>query len=181
MSGMSRGTLSKIFRARALWITFLLSGCTTLPDGVEPVANFDLDGYLGKWYEIARLDHPFERGLEQVTAEYSLREDGRIAVVNRGYSTKDQRWQEIEGKALPARSADQGFLKVSFFGPFFSSYCIFELGLEGDYAFISGANDSYLWLLSRRPTVSRVVWERFERRSRELGFDTAELIRVKHD
>jgi apolipoprotein D and lipocalin family protein len=159
----------------------VFAGCTTtLPQGIEPVADFDLDGYLGKWYELARLDHRFERDLEQVSAKYSLREDGSIKVINRGYSTASNEWKEVEGKAYPARGADEGFLKVSFFGPLYGGYCVFELDPNGQHAFVSGSNRSYLWLLSRTPTVSEKVWRRFESRAAELGFDTNELIRVKH-
>jgi apolipoprotein D and lipocalin family protein len=161
-------------------LSLAIVSCTSLPPGVEPVGNFDLNGYLGKWYEVARLDHPFERGLEQVTAEYVLKEGGGIKVINRGYSTKGQKWQEIEGVALPVRGEDEGFLKVSFFGPFYSSYCVFELGPKGDYAFVSGAKRSYLWLLARTPSVSDQTWRHFESRAKQLGFDTGNLVRVKH-
>ena len=165
----------------ALLMSFasMLCACSSLPQGVEPVTDFDLDGYLGKWYELARLDHRFERDLEQVSADYSLRDDGSIKVLNRGYSTSSNEWKEIEGKAYPARGADEGFLKVSFFGPFYSGYCVFELDPEGQYAFVSGSNRSYLWFLARTPTVSNRVWQRFESRAEELGFDTSELVRVK--
>lgn len=162
-------------------MTILFAGCASLPSGIEPVTGFDLDDYLGKWYEVARLDHPFERGLEQVSAVYSLREDGSIKVVNRGFSKPDQEWKEIEGRAVPAGPPDVGHLKVSFFGPFYSAYGIFELDPDGQFAFVSGANRNYLWLLSRKPTASRSVWQRFESRARDLGFDTSELIHVRHD
>lgn len=159
---------------------FSFGSCTSLPNGVEPVTNFDLQAYLGKWYEVARLDHRFERDLENVSAFYSLREDGSIKVLNRGYSTTKQKWQEIEGSALSVGAADVGHLKVSFFGPFYSSYCIFELDSGGQHAFVSGASRQYLWLLSRKPEVSPAVWSRFQARASELGFDTASLIRVQH-
>lgn len=130
----------------------LLTGCLGMPDTVQPVEKFELDRYLGKWYEIARLDHSFERGLEQVTAEYSLRDDGGVSVVNRGYSTEKEEWSEAEGKAYFARSPDEGYLKVSFFGPFYGSYVVFELDQENyQYAFVSGPNHEYLWLLARTP------------------------------
>lgn len=163
------------------FLAVLLCGCTSLPEGVTPVADFDLDGYLGKWYEIARLDHSFERGLEQVTADYSLRKDGSVSVVNRGFSAPRQEWTEIEGRAIPVGDPKVGHLKVSFFGPFYSAYGIFELDPAGEYAFVAGANRNYLWLLARTPSVSDRVWRRFENRSRELGFDADKLIRVKHD
>jgi len=165
---------------------FLLSlsfgGCLGLPEGVHPVDEFDLHRYLGKWYEIARFDHSFERGLDRVTAEYSLREDGGLRVVNRGFSTKEKRWKEAEGKAYFVRSPDEGYLKVSFFGPFYGSYVVFELDGENyQHAFVAGPSRSYLWLLARTPTVSRELVEQFVQRSSDLGFDTDGLIFVDHD
>jgi apolipoprotein D and lipocalin family protein len=163
----------------ALALLFLAAGCTGLPEGVEPVQGFELDRYLGTWYEIARLDHRFERGLERVSAEYSLREDGSLRVVNRGYSTAEERWQEAEGTAYFVRGEDEGYLKVSFFGPFYGAYVVF--GLDRDryrYAFISGNSREYLWLLARTPVVEREVLERFVARAAALGFDTGKLIYV---
>ncbi|SES77837.1 apolipoprotein D and lipocalin family protein [Nitrosomonas marina] len=154
-----------------------LTGCTGMPDGVVPVSNFDKQRYLGKWYEIARLDHSFERGLSHVTADYELREDGGIRVINRGFSAAESEWKEAEGKAYFVGNDDVGHLKVSFFGPFYGSYVVF--GLDHDhyqYAFISGYNTSYLWLLSRTPVVGKDVQEKFIRLSDKLGFDTDELI-----
>lgn len=160
----------------------LLAGCLGMPKGVEPVENFELDRYLGKWYEIARLDHSFERGLQQVTAEYSLRDDGGVRVLNRGYSSKKGKWNEAEGKAFFVENEHQGYLKVSFFGPFYGSYVIFELERDGyEYAFISGPDTSYLWLLARQPSVSEEVFEHFLTRAGELGFNLSDLVVVEHD
>ena len=78
----------------------LLTGCVGIPENVKPVDNFKLEKYLGKWYEIARLDHSFERGLSRVTADYSMRPDGSVKVVNRGYSAKDSKWKEAAGKGI---------------------------------------------------------------------------------
>lgn len=166
-----------------LCLALLLPACTTgMPTGVRPVSGFELDRYLGKWYEIARLDHSFERGLSRVTAEYSLREDGGLRVVNRGFSSKKGEWDEAEGKAFFAVGPDLGHLKVSFFGPFYGSYVVFELDHEGyQYAFISGWSTRYLWLLARTPTVSAEVLQRFVERSKELGFDTESLILVDQE
>jgi len=153
-----------------------------MPDTVKPVNNFELNRYLGKWYEIARLDHSFERGLEKITAEYSMREDGGIAVINRGYSKEKDEWKVAEGKAYFVDDEDIGYLKVSFFGPFYGSYVVFELDQEGyEYAFVSGPDRSYLWLLSRIPKPPHEIIERFKRKSKELGFDTSKLIFVDHD
>ncbi len=169
-------------RVMALWImTLLLAGCTSLPPGVEPVRPFDANRYLGTWYEIARLDHSFERGLEQVSATYSLREDGGIDVLNKGYSTANKQWKQAEGKAYLMGDGKTGHLKVSFFGPFYGAYGIFELDQQDyQYAFVSGPDQGYLWLLARTPQVSPELIERFKQEAGKRGFDTSALIMVKH-
>jgi apolipoprotein D and lipocalin family protein len=149
---------------------------------VVAVTDFELDRYLGKWYEIARLDHSFERGLNNISAEYTLRDDGGVKVINSGYSKEDNAWEQAEGKAYFVDSTDIGHLKVSFFGPFYGSYIIFELDRKNyQHAFVSGPNTSYLWLLSRTRQVDQQVLDRFKKRSQELGFDTGKLIYVEHD
>jgi apolipoprotein D and lipocalin family protein len=161
-------------------LSLILSGCHGYPTAVTPVEGFDLERYLGTWYEIARLDHSFERGLEQVTANYSLMDNGGVQVVNRGFSTSTNEWKEAVGKAFFVRETDEGYLKVSFFGPFYSSYVVFGLDREQyQYAFISGPNESYLWLLSRTPNVENEVMARFVRTATEMGFETEELIYVQ--
>ena len=163
-------------------LSFFLSGCLGLPEGVHPVKEFDLNKYLGKWYEIARLDHSFERGLDGVTAEYSLRDDGGVRVINKGFSIKNNKWKEAEGKAYFVRGQDEGYLKVSFFGPFYGSYVEFELDTDKyQYAFVTSSKTSYLWLLSRTPSVSNELVERFVERTKELGFVTDNLIFVEHN
>ena len=165
-----------------LSIPLMLTACLGMPDGVKPVNNFELGRYLGSWYEIARLDHSFERGLSNVTAQYSLRDDGSVEVINRGYSTKKGEWEQAEGKARFVGMEEQGYLKVSFFGPFYGSYVIFELDQENyQYAFISGPDLSYLWLLARTPVVSEEIMGRFETRARELGFELDDLVLVSHE
>ena len=160
-------------------VVFILSGCVGIPEGIKPVENFQLERYLGTWHEIARLDHSFERGLSKVTADYSLREDGGINVVNRGFSADNNAWQEAQGKAYFVNEADEGHLKVSFFGPFYGSYIVFELDTIGyQYAFVSGPNKDYLWLLARTPTVKPEVINKFISMSKSIGFDTSGLIFV---
>ena len=164
-----------------VFIVVLLAGCVRLPEQVEPVTGFEPERYLGTWYEIARLDHSFEEGLSQVTAEYSLREDGGIRVLNRGYSAEEGEWQEAEGKAYFVEDRNTGYLKVSFFGPFYGAYGIFELDKEDySYSWVSGPDTGYLWLLAREPQVSEELKQRFVSRASELGFDTGELIWVEH-
>ena len=163
-----------------IFALLFLSGCLGMPEQVTPVKEFEINKYLGKWYEIARLDHSFERDLVKVTAEYSLREDGGVSVVNRGFSEADGKWHEAAGRAYFVKSADEGYLKVSFFGPFYASYVIFDLDKENyQYAFVSGPDSSYLWLLSRTPDVAPALLQRFMAISQARGFDTNKLILVK--
>lgn len=165
----------------AIVLAALLMGCVGIPDNVKPVDNFKLENYLGKWYEIARLDHSFERGLSRVTADYSLRDDGGVKVLNRGFSAKDGVWKEAEGKAYFVKGVDQGYLKVSFFGPFYGSYIIFELDYENyQYALVSGPDKSYLWLLARTPTLNETIKRNLIDKAAALGFDTNKLIFVAH-
>ncbi len=158
---------------------FLLLGCVGIPENVEPVSNFNMKKYLGKWYEIARLDHSFERDLTHVTAEYSLRDDGGVSVINRGYSAKEHSWKAAEGKAYFVKGSDQGYLKVSFFGPFYGSYIVFELDHENyQYALVCGPNRSYLWILSRSPTLKKEIEDALLKKASAAGFDISNLIFV---
>jgi apolipoprotein D and lipocalin family protein len=162
-----------------LLASIILAGCTGTPKGVTPVADFDLQRYLGRWYEIARLDHSFERGLESVIAEYEMREDGGINVINRGRHTETGVTEQAQGRAYFVGDSSLGHLKVSFFGPFYGSYIVFELDQKNyHYAFVTSYNTNYLWLLSRTPKVSDELIKHFTSRSAELGFDTSKLIFV---
>ncbi len=164
---------------KILSLIALLTGCTGIPEGVTPVKPFEVNRYVGKWYEIARLDHRFERGLSHITAEYSSNPDGSIQVINSGYSAEAGERKQAEGKAKFVREPDEGYLKVSFFGPFYGSYIIFELDQKGyEYAFISGNGKDYLWLLARTPTVSDQVKSDFINKAKALGFATEQLIFV---
>ena len=160
-------------------LTFTLLGCLGKPDTIQPVTPFALDRYLGRWYEIARLDHSFERGLDHVNAEYSLRDDGTVRVLNRGYDPAKKEWKEAEGKAQFVANSNEGYLKVSFFGPFYGSYVVFGLDQQNyQYSFISGPDTSYLWLLARTPIVPDAVMQQFFNEAKKAGFDTSKLILV---
>ncbi|HET8850754.1 MAG TPA: lipocalin family protein [Marinobacter sp.] len=164
----------------ALSFTLILAGCTGIPDGIAPVTGFDSDRYLGTWYEIARLDHSFEEGLSQVTAEYSYNDDGSIQVINRGYDVEAGEWKEAEGRAVFVGDENTGHLKVSFFGPFYASYVVFELDQEDySYAYVTGYDRDYLWFLSRTPEVSEQALADFRERAQAEGFDLDELIVVE--
>lgn len=166
-------------RFLVLVCVLLLNACTSIPDGVEPVTPFDSDRYLGTWYEIARFDHSFERGLSRVTATYSKREDGGIKVLNRGYSAKSDSWDEAEGRAYFVSDENTGHLKVSFFGPFYASYVVAALDQKGyEYALVSGPDFDYLWILARTPTISDEVKNELLDKATELGFDISQFIFV---
>ncbi len=176
--------MARKFRFRQLlplsFAAFLV-GCTGVPEGIEPVTGFELERYLGTWYEVARLDHRFERGLSEVTANYSLREEGGVQVVNRGFDAAKGEWKEAEGKAFFIDDPGVGRLKVSFFGPFYGAYNIIELDKDDyQYSMITGPNRSYLWILARQPELGPQTLDRLVARAAELGFATDELIFVEH-
>lgn len=172
---------------KLLWLftLLLLSACTGVPEGVTTIKSFDANQYLGTWYEIARLDHSFEKDLQKVTATYSLREDGGIKVVNKGYNPKTDKWTEAEGKAyfIEAANADKtntGRLKVSFFGPFYGAYNIIQLGLPYyNYVMLCGPDKSYFWILSRTPQLAYPIKQELVSKAKALGFATDNLIYVE--
>jgi apolipoprotein D and lipocalin family protein len=158
----------------------LLAGCAQIPDGVEAVRGFDAERYLGQWYEIARLDHRFERGLDSISATYTARADGGIDVLNRGYDRAKGEWREARGKARFAGPRDTAMLEVSFFGPFYGGYNVVDLDPDYQLALVVGPTRDYLWVLSRTPAPPRDAVDRVVQRAGELGFDTGALIYVKH-
>ena len=163
-------------------LVMLVPGCVGLPEGITPVAEFDVHRYLGQWYEIARLDHSFERGLEKVSADYSLRNDGGINVINRGYDPAKKEWKEATGRAYFVGEPTVGRLKVSFFGPFYGGYNIIALDRQGySYSMVCGPDRSYLWILSRTPEMEAGLLSGLVNQAKDLGFDTSSLIYVKHD
>lgn len=162
-----------------LVLILLLSGCTGVPEGLRAVDAFEAERYLGRWYEIARLDHRFERGLTQVTAEYSRLEDGKLEVVNRGYDSAEGAWREIRGVARFSGSPQVGSLKVSFFGPFYAGYHVLLVDPDYRYALVSGPDRSYLWILAREPRLDAAVRDRLVAAASAWGFATDELIWVE--
>jgi len=154
----------------------VLAACTGVPEGVTPVRGFELQRYLGTWHEIARLDHSFERGLSRVTASYSLRDDGAVKVINRGWNAEAGKWQEAEGRAVFVGARDEGRLKVSFFGPFYGAYNIIALDPGYRHVMICGPDRSYLWILARTPQLEPVALQRLVAQAKSLGFPTEQLI-----
>ena len=161
-----------------VWLVF---GCTSVPEGVKPVQGFEADRYLGTWYEIARFDHSFERGLSQITANYSMCDDGGIRVLNRGYNAEQGEWNEAEGKAYFVEDKQTGHLKVSFFGPFYASYVVAELDKKNyRYSLVTGPDKTYLWILARTPELPQEILDSLLSKAKALGFDTSKLIWVDH-
>lgn len=160
--------------AAALALGF--SSCVAIPKGAKAVKPFDKNKYLGTWYEIARMDFKFEKGLERVTATYSLINQNTIRVDNKGYDVKEQKWKESIGKAKFAGDSTEGRLKVSFFGPFYAGYNVIAIDPNYRYALIAGNNLNYLWLLSREKTMPKEIKESYLEKARTLGYDTAKLV-----
>ena len=163
-------------------IAALLSGCTGIPDGVTAINGFEINRYMGTWYEIARLDHRFERGLNNISATYTLSEDGGVKVLNKGWNQADGKWDQAEGKAYFVEQPDKGRLKVSFFGPFYGGYNIIDLDKK-DYAYsmVTGPDKSYLWILSRTRQLPKATLDALIEKAKQLGFATDKLIFVNQD
>jgi apolipoprotein D and lipocalin family protein len=148
---------------------------------IPVVSNFELDRYLGTWYEIARLPHRFEKGLIKVTATYSLRPDGKIQVLNRGYKPAKNKWSKAKGKAwipdknVPAR------LRVSFFWPFAADYRVIKLDPDYQWAVVTSGSKDYFWILCRTPKIDQASYESLIQFARDNGFDLGKLILVEQE
>jgi apolipoprotein D and lipocalin family protein len=160
---------------------FLVSACNSIPEGLDAVNEFELNRYLGQWHEIARLDHSFERGLTDVSATYTLRDDGGVKVVNRGFNPSKGKYEEAEGRAYFLGSPQTASLKVSFFGPFYGGYHVIALDRENyGYALVSGPSRDYLWILARDKQLPEPILKLLTDKARQAGFDTSKLIYVSH-
>ena len=155
-----------------------VAGCVSGPKvDNAPVVALDLNRYLGEWYEIARFDHSFERGIERAKAVYTLNEDGTIEVVNSGI--KDGKPKKAVGKGK--RTNTPALLRVSFFGPFYADYRVMMIDADYTYALVGSGGADYLWILSRTPTLADDAKSALLVEARRRGYDTRKLIWVKHD
>lgn len=143
------------------------------------VTQVDLARYMGTWYEIARYDHYFERGMTLVTATYAFKPNGKIMVLNEGY--KNGKHKQVLGKAYLPQANDPGKLKVSFFLWFYSDYYILELDPDYRYAVIGSSSEKYLWILSRTKTLPDSLNAEILQRLEKRGYDTGKLIFVKQE
>ena len=160
---------------------FASTSCKKIPKNATAVTNFDITQYVGKWYEIARLDFKFEKDLNNTTAEYTLNEDGTVKVLNKGYNTKKQEWQEAEGKAKFVGDNNVAELKVSFFGPFYSGYNVIALDPQYQYALVIGESKKYMWILSRTKSIPETIKNDYLNIASELGYKTEDLVWVEHN
>jgi apolipoprotein D and lipocalin family protein len=152
--------------------------CATIPKGAKAVTPFDKAKYLGKWYEIARMDFRFERNLSNTTAIYSGNPDGTIKVDNQGFNYKTNKWKQAIGKAKFLDDPNVAMLKVSFFGPFYAGYNVIALDKDYKYALVAGKNLSYLWILSRETSIPENIKQDYLALAKKLGYKTDELIWV---
>lgn len=158
-----------------------LQSCASIPKGTEAVQNFEKGKYLGKWYEIARLDFKFEKNLNNTTAEYSLKENGKIKVDNKGYDTLKKQWEQSIGKAKFVKTDTIGMLKVSFFGPFYGGYNVISIDSDYNYALVAGSSLKYLWFVSRDKTMPQEIKDKYLKIAQEIGYNTSDLIWVEHN
>lgn len=178
-----KNTIKLIFM-QIMTVAFLggMFGCgRTIPQGVTAVKNFDVNRYMGKWYEIARIDFKYEKNMNNTTAMYTLNDDGSVKVVNSGYDVVKEKDKQSKGKAKFVDATNVGMLKVSFFGPFYSGYNVIDLDEHYKYALVAGKNLDYLWILSREKTIPNAVRERFLEKAKSAGYDVSRLLWIRHD
>lgn len=172
---------NKIFFPTILTITVFVSSCASIPKKANPITNFQVNRYLGTWYEIARFDFRFEKDLDNTIAQYSLEKNGNVKVLNSGYNYKTKEWKSANGIAKFRGDKNIAALKVSFFGPFYAGYNVLAIDDHYQYALIAGKNLDYLWILSRKKSIPDNVKGNFLKIARDIGYDISRLIWVKHD
>lgn len=162
----------------ALGAALLVAGCAVKPlrGNVQPVSPFDVKRYAGTWHEIARIDHRFQKGLVNASAEYSLNPDGSVKVVNRGYHPEKQEWKSVEGVAKFLGEPNVAALKVSFFGPFYSGYNVVALDPGYQVAIVVGEDLSYFWLLARDKHLPKAQVDALLQKAQVLGVDVGQVI-----
>jgi apolipoprotein D and lipocalin family protein len=139
------------------------------------VTGFDAKRYMGTWYELARIEHSFEKGLTQVSAQYSLNDDGTVAVVNRGYDASKKEWRQANGKARFLSDPGVAALKVSFFGPFYGGYNVVSLDDQYQTSLVIGNSLDYFWLLSRSKSIPEQQFRRLLEKAQSLGVDLSQV------
>ncbi len=170
-----------IVTAVFLVLLFMFNSCASIPENAKAVENFDMDKYLGTWYEIARFDFRFEKDLDNVSAQYSLDKKGNVKVLNSGYNYEKGKWKKADGIAKFRGNKDVAELKVSFFGPFYAGYNVIALDENYQYALVAGKNLDYLWILSRKKELPESIKKEYIKTAQNIGYDTSKLIWVAHE
>lgn len=147
----------------------------TIPSKAQAVQHFDLSKYLGRWYEIARMDFYFEKNLVKTSAHYGLNQDGSVSVLNKGWNYKKKKWVSAHGKAKFINDEGEAKLKVSFFGPFYSGYNVIDIDPDYKFALVAGKNLKYLWILSRHKELPENIKLQFLNKAEEVGYDISKL------
>ena len=170
-----------IFRFGVFALTFWLMGCATAPpEGMTAVSPFDVQRYQGTWYEVARLDHSFERDMRDVTARYAVQADGSVQVLNRGFDMKKNDWREAIGKAKFIGDIQRASLKVSFFGPFYGGYHVIALDPDYRWSMVVGPDRDYLWILARDKQLDPALKAQLLSQAQAFRLPTEQLIWVTH-
>ena len=160
----------------------IFNSCSVgIPKGATAIKNFNSDKYLGQWYEIARFDYKFEKNMDNVTANYSLNSDGTIKVQNRGYNYVKKEWKESIGEGRFVNDKSEARLKVSFFKPIWAGYNVIDIDDDYQNALVVGNSTKYIWILSRNKEIPNSIRERFLAKAKKLGYNTGDLIWVKHN
>lgn len=162
-------------------IIILFNSCASIPQKAKPVENFEVNRYLGTWYEVARFDFRFEKDLDNTSANYTLDKKGNVIVLNSGYNFVKNKWSKADGLAKFRGDKNIAALKVSFFGPFYSGYNVIALDENYQYALIAGKSLDYLWILSRTKELPDEIKTEYLKIAEDIGYDTSRLIWVKHD
>lgn len=162
-----------------LMSAFFVLSCNEKEKPLPVVDSLDISRYMGTWYEIARLPNSFEKGLQNISATYTLRDDGKVSVLNQGYDEMGK-LKKANGIAKVPDKAEPAKLKVSFFRPFYGKYWVMALDPEYQYALVGHPNRQYLWFLSREPNLSDEIFQKLAVQAAQQGFDTSRLERVVH-
>ncbi|MEG2281560.1 MAG: lipocalin family protein [Comamonas sp.] len=160
----------------------MAAGCAvSVPAHIQPISNFDAARYAGTWYEIARIDHRFEKGLINANASYALNGDGTLKVINRGFNPETKEWKQVEGKARFLGDSRVAALKVSFFGPFYGGYNVVSLDEQYQTALVIGQDTRYFWLLSRSKNMPQEQLHRLLQKAQAMQVDLSKVILVQQD
>ena len=177
--------MKSFFKILIIFLTFFIYSMSYSWKGQEKkygISEFQSEKYLGKWYEIVRKDHKFEKGLSNVTAQYEELGNNKIKVTNTGYDEKNEKVKTVVGKAKIKYKTVENILKVSFFWPFYADYIIMDYDRDNyEYALIRGRSDKYLWILSRTPVLDKEIVSNLLEKAEKDGVELNNLIYVKHE